>query len=751
MAFNFPITIKELSAALDSTASVVMMTNLAGEIQYVNKAFEEIYGYQREEVLGKNPRMLKSGYHNEQFYEDFYNHLKSEGSWEGVFRNRTRTGKLLWEFAKISPIRDDKGLITGYIAVKDNITYKKELEDQINQEQVLLNELFDNSTIGVIIFQSDYNDTVSDFVVLKANMMANSILNRMGIIGLRFRNLFLELKLSEEFWRNVLTDKFDFEQYFPTLDKHLSFRIFPVGNHRICMLFYDVTDYKRTISALQESESRYLSLVQDSPALICRFDREGLITYVNSHFFRYYNIELSQIEGKPFFDLIASEKHLEILQLMKGEKPLDNIVEFEQKVPVNDTLKRWQKWVVRSLVDEQGRVMEYQAIGFDFTEAKKTEIRLRENTNKLNAIVNNSIVGVGVVDLNGHYKFVNNRLCEMFGYDEAELVGKSHQDNTHPDFKQLSGHMLQLLKSGRTAQYNIEKKYFRKNGTEFWGHLFVALTYNKNGKPIEVVGLLADITEKKEIEMQLIESELKLKELNATKDKLFSIIAHDIKNPFHIILGFATLLDKNLEEYSSEEIHLFLSKIIESGESTFKLLEDLLTWGRSQLGKLIVSPSNIPLQAVVNECIDNYKMMAQNKQISLVCEIPPDLFVYADYDMVKFVIRNLVHNGIKFTPSGGKVVCRTEPSSMEGYLTILVADTGIGIQQDKIGILFDINAFLSTSGTDNEKGTGLGLSLSREMIEKNKGTISVTSKVGEGTTFRISLPLLPIAMNFKTL
>jgi PAS domain S-box-containing protein len=718
------------------------MTNLAGEIQYVNKAFEEIYGYQREEVLGKNPRILKSGYHDEEFYHEFFNHLKTEGSWEGVFKNRTRSGKLIWEHAKISPIRDDKGIISGYIAVKDNITYKKELEDQINQEQVLLNELFENSTIGVIIFQSDSNETVSDFVVLKANMMANTILNRMGVIGLRFSKLFAELDLSAELSPRLLSEKFDFEQYFPSLDKHLSFRIFPVGNRRICMLFYDVTNYKRTIIALQESESRYSSLVQDSPALICRFNREGLITYVNTHFFRYYNIDVAQIEGKPFFDFIADENRNEISQLMNGEQSNESIVEFEQKVPVSDTRKRWQKWVVRSLVDEHGRVIEFQAIGFDFTEAKKTEIRLRENTNKLNAIVNNGIIGVGVVDLNGNYKFVNRRLCEMFGLTEEELVGKSHQDNTHPDFKGLSGNMLRLLKTGTASQYNIEKKYFRKDGSEFWGHLFVALTYNKNGKPVEVVGLLADITEKKEIEMQLVESELKLKELNATKDKLFSIIAHDIKNPFHIILGFATLLDKNLEEYSFDEIHLFLSKIIESGENTFKLLEDLLTWGRSQLGKLIASPCKITVSKVVEECYGHYKMMAQNKQISLVNQIPADLIIYADYDMVKFVIRNLIHNGIKFTPPGGKVICSTEPSSAKGYQSVLVTDTGIGIHQDKLGILFDINAFLSTSGTENEKGTGLGLSLSREMIEKNNGTIEVTSKVGEGTTFRISLPLV---------
>jgi signal transduction histidine kinase len=143
---------------------------------------------------------------------------------------------------------------------------------------------------------------------------------------------------------------------------------------------------------------------------------------------------------------------------------------------------------------------------------------------------------------------------------------------------------------------------------------------------------------------------------------------------------------------------------------------------------------------VVDEIFKYYHHLAATKQIALKNVLSPQLMIYADFEMVKFVLRNLVHNGIKFTEKDGVIECFEELSFDPKFKTIVVRDSGIGIHPEKIKLLFDINAFLSTTGTANEKGTGLGLSLAKEMMDKNGGSISVESVVGGGTTFRIELP-----------
>ncbi len=250
--------------------------------------------------------------------------------------------------------------------------------------------------------------------------------------------------------------------------------------------------------------------------------------------------------------------------------------------------------------------------------------------------------------------------------------------------------------------------------------------------------LISDVSRQKEMEIRLLESEAHLRKLNDTKDKFFSIIAHDLKNPFQVIIGFASLLYDSLESFSSEEIKGMVQKIISSSESTFTLLEDLLAWSKSQLGQLKPYPEKCEAQQLVGKAFVQLDGLASKKNIELINEIPETIYCHVDPDMLEFVLRNLIHNGIKFTPCGGSIRCWT--SGFDGKVQINVEDNGIGIQPIKMKALFSLDDVLSTPGTSEESGTGLGLILIREMIELNKGQITVESVPGKGSCFSVILP-----------
>jgi len=254
-----------------------------------------------------------------------------------------------------------------------------------------------------------------------------------------------------------------------------------------------------------------------------------------------------------------------------------------------------------------------------------------------------------------------------------------------------------------------------------------------------------EIAERKEAEAALLvahtelkEKNAQLQELNASKDKFFSIISHDLRNPFNTLLGFAQLLAENVEQYSQDEIKLKVERLRTSAERLHALLENLLTWSRIQRGVMEHYPESIALSEIAEDNFDLFAPNAEQKQITFRNEIPENTPAYADYSMVNTVMRNLISNALKFTQNGGNIEVSAHPR--ETYIEISVSDTGIGIHQEDIPKLFRIDVQHTNVGTAGEKGTGLGLILCQELVERNSGRIWVESEVRKGTTFRFTLP-----------
>ena len=236
----------------------------------------------------------------------------------------------------------------------------------------------------------------------------------------------------------------------------------------------------------------------------------------------------------------------------------------------------------------------------------------------------------------------------------------------------------------------------------------------------------------------LKDRENSLRELNSTKDKLFSIIAHDLINPFNSIIGFSTVLTEQMKQKDYEGVEEYAEIIQDSSNRAMDLLSNLLEWSRSQTGRIVFNKVEYQLDHQIHETVLLLADTASVKSIKITSLIPAGFQVCAHKEMISTVLRNLISNAIKFTMPNGEIVVSAEKQKAE--VVISVCDNGVGIQKEYLEKLFQISETHTSLGTDKEKGTGLGLMLCKEFIDKHEGRIWVESEVGKGSCFKFSLP-----------
>ncbi len=247
-----------------------------------------------------------------------------------------------------------------------------------------------------------------------------------------------------------------------------------------------------------------------------------------------------------------------------------------------------------------------------------------------------------------------------------------------------------------------------------------------------------EATKTLELNDKLLQSEQRLTQMNSVKDKFFSIIAHDLKNPLSVFHGITSFLKFRLDELSQEEISDSIDDLYSSAEKLLSLLDNLLDWARSQTGRMEFNPELVDLYEITLTIEYLFKENAKKKGLTIKNEITPEFYISADRNMLSTIIRNLVSNSIKFTDSGGFVSVSALKNKNE--LVIFVADTGIGMEESIKNKLFDLGQKISTKGTRAESGTGIGLVMVKEFIDRHNGTIEVESSIGKGTTFKIVIP-----------
>lgn len=347
---------------------------------------------------------------------------------------------------------------------------------------------------------------------------------------------------------------------------------------------------------------------------------------------------------------------------------------------------------------------------------------------------------ISYLDTDLSYRYANKTYEKWMRLSMQDIYEKSVKDIVSEKTFELIILNLPKLAEGEIVSFESFKKF---NGKERFINSVMVPHFGPGKKIKGYFTIVTDITKLKKHENKLKKQKDELAELNSTKDKFFSIIAHDLKNPFNALMGLSEILHQEYDSLNEFQKREFIGLIYETSQNTYKLLENLLAWSIAQSGKIEFNPSPVNINALVAENLKLLDQTARAKNIQLRSDINCDLPITTDHDLVNTVIRNLLSNAIKFTPKDGEVtisanlVSGTQPGE---YLEISVIDTGLGIAPENLGNLFKIGKSQTTSGTEGESGTGLGLMLCKEFIETCGGKIWVESDLGKGSIFHFSIP-----------
>jgi len=459
---------------------------------------------------------------------------------------------------------------------------------------------------------------------------------------------------------------------------------------------------------------------------------QGKVIKINAKF-----AELWQIPGdtsvsggsKDIFDIVLeklSEPHR--FKAIISELYKNPIAESIDSINLKDG--RVFKSISRPMYHEgnpTGRVWSF----LDITERKRVEAALQESEERYRVFINSSDDMVFLKDDQLKYLLVNDPLATFFGAEKSDIIGKS-------DFELMpeqAAHNCLASDKRALKSYSVvidEEQIGNKN---FSTHKFrVPLSNGKWG----IGGTIRDVTERRNTERKLIKQSEELRALNATKDKFFSIVSHDLRSPFQALLGFTQILAEELPTLSLEEIQKIAVSMRKSANNLFHLLENLLAWSQNQRGFIQFNPKPILLSDRIEAATKLVKDIADKKAISLNYNIPQGLSALADVQMFESIISNLVMNAVKFTPKGGKVIIIAKNIS-DNSVEISVKDTGIGMNKYQINSLFKLDERTNRKGTEGESSTGLGLIICKEFLEKHKEKLHVESEEGIGSTFYFKL------------
>jgi len=363
-------------------------------------------------------------------------------------------------------------------------------------------------------------------------------------------------------------------------------------------------------------------------------------------------------------------------------------------------------------------------------------IKLQKSEEKYRSFFKTSKDCIFITSKEGEWLDMSDSAPEFFGYENKEKLEKVKIDDLYENPADREEYARQVEKQGFAKEFAVNLQ--KKDGTVINVLITSILIKDDKGEMIALQGSIRDITVQKETENALKKSREHLQELNTTKNKFFSLLGHDLRSPFNSIIGFSELLYNETVAFSKAEIKEMAKSIYITSQETYNLLNNLLEWSGTQTGRIKFDPAKTGIYDSVLSTVDLLSDTAKKKNISILIDIPEQIQVFADLNMISTVIRNLLSNAIKFTPEKGSIKISAEDTGK--FVEVTVADTGVGINPEDINKLFRIDADISTPGTANEKGTGLGLILCKEFIIMNNGDIRVESEIGKGSRFIVTLP-----------
>ncbi len=519
-----------------------------------------------------------------------------------------------------------------------------------------------------------------------------------------------------------------------------------VPTHYLAIL-HPVDDDEKEDAMYRERERFFARILETSPDVVFIFDvAEGRYVYFSRQFaaaFGYDPEDREIMDLEEPHGIVHPEDLPRVLQARTGDLDAWREGEVrELKYRLRHVSGEW-KWVSdRSVLfsrTSDGSPRQILGLLDDITEHVSVQDALATSERKFRTVFTQSPIGMTLLEPATFQILAANRsLCAMLDFEEKEIQQYTLGNLTFPeDLSLILDTRRRLLDAGE-SDFLVEPRLVHRDGRVLLTRIRPITISTVAGSEPLVLAVVEDITERRRNSQQLRESARALEELNANKDKFFSIISHDLRSPFSTLIGYADFLVQEFDQFDKEEMRPILTSLHRSARTIFDLLENLLFWTRLQQGKMSYQPIQVNLAEFVQKIVNTLRGTAIRKDIGLQVLIAPELHVVADINMLQSIFLNLIGNAIKFTPTHGQV--RVEAFRHKGAIHIRVVDTGVGMKAEDVERLFTIGSTFSRAGTAGETGTGLGLILCQEMIRKNHGSISVQSQPGKGSTFEFSLP-----------
>jgi len=770
-----PGTKKSLASLLDITAikrateeivenekrfrNIIELANISlsivafdGTIEYINQQAVKTFGYEHHDIPTME-RWWAQAYPDEKYRKETLD------QWMGLVNKAIKENKEIERKEYRVTCKDGsvKTMIIFGVIVNDkvlcmfeDITDRKNAEEELRKSRMLLRTMIDS--LPIWISATDLN---GNYII--ANKFHEKFFKKpLELIeGYNFKDIFnvKDYQKHKDYFdecissgksievANVLHFENDktlhvFGTYTPLFDE--KGKIFGMA-----ALVMDISMQKEAEIALKESETQFRTTFENAPIGMSLNHINGMFFQVNDAFCKMLGYTQKELQKLDFPKITYPED-------------IDLSNHFIQKVLVDRGItshieKRYVKkdgsviWAITSAsvlrdINDNPKFFIVQVL--DITGLKTAEQKLIEAKNQLEIVFDNGPDAILLTRIeDGFYIDSNKTFTKYTGYTPDDLRGKSTLDIDiwdNPKDREI------LLKEVKTKGFchNLELVVKNKNGTKRIIDMSAEVIIIK-GVP-HLLSISRDIAERKKMEELLQKQNDDLHELNATKDRFFSIIAHDLKDPHNAILGFSGILSEGYDSLSDHDRKNYVDNILHSSQSLARLLENLLEWAGSQTGKMVYKPEKLDLNIIIQDTFDLLQYQAKIKQIRLITDINSSSEVYADSNMTKTILRNLVSNAIKFTHRNGYVKISTanteDKKTKKSVVEISVTDNGIGIKKENLTKLLRLDQNIKTPGTEDESGSGLGLILCKELVEKNNGALTITSEENIGTTISFTLP-----------
>ncbi len=398
---------------------------------------------------------------------------------------------------------------------------------------------------------------------------------------------------------------------------------------------------------------------------------------------------------------------------------------------------------VTPIRDDQGQLIGGVAAMLDVTERLAAEQALRDSEERFRGTFENAAVGIAHVAPDGSWLRVNPRLCEILGYSEQEFLAKTFQDITHPDDLDADVHRFEALLRGEKDSYQMEKRYFHKDGHVVWIHLTAAIQRDHEGHPQYRISVVQDISKRKRLEDKLRQAAAELTEANRRKDEFLATLAHELRNPLAPIRTGLDVMKLAIGDPTKvEEIRQMMER---QTQQLVTLVNDLLDVSRITRGKFELRKTRVAVQDVIRDAVEACRPFIDEANHKLTVT-PPEhpIVVEGDPNRLVQVVSNLLSNAAKYTPKGGSIFLHADLDGKDVVLS--VRDTGIGIPTDMLERVFEMFAQINRPQDETYAGLGIGLTLVKSLVDMHGGTVTVESE-GEnrGSVFRVRLPVLAAA------